>query len=99
MPTPRKPLVLLDEASCYRYATRCVRLAFLYGVDRLTAKNHKHRRQWIVDCMKHLAGVFAAALIIKWRRLQHRIIIPNIDPVDTELQSLQMDREYFIAYR
>jgi hypothetical protein len=59
MPKPRKALLLLEETPYYHCASRCVRRAFLCGVDVLTGKNHEHRRQWIVYRMKLLADIFA----------------------------------------
>jgi hypothetical protein len=43
----------------YHVVNRCVRRAFLCGDDAHTGKNHDHRRGWIVDRVKQLAGMFA----------------------------------------
>lgn len=59
MTRARATLVSLSDTPWYHVVCRCVRRAFLCGDDALTGKNHDHRRAWIVDRVKQLAGVFA----------------------------------------
>ena len=59
MTRARSTLVSLSDTPWYHVVCRCVRRAFLCGDDALTGKNHDHRRAWIVDRVKQLAGVFA----------------------------------------
>ena len=59
MTKPRSSLVSLADTPWYHVVNRCVRRAFLCGDDAVTGKNHDHRRAWIVDRVKQLAGVFA----------------------------------------
>jgi hypothetical protein len=51
--------VLLEETPYYHCVSRCVRRAFLCGVDALTGKSHEHRRQWVVIRIKKLTDIFA----------------------------------------
>lgn len=59
MTRPRSALVSLADTPWYHVLSRCVRRAFLCGDDRLTGRNYDHRRGWIVERVKQLAGVFA----------------------------------------
>lgn len=59
MTRPRSALVSLSDTPWYHVVSRCVRRAYLCGEDRLTGKNYDHRRGWIVERVKQLAGVFA----------------------------------------
>lgn len=59
MTKPRSSLVSLADTPWYHVVNRCVCRAFLCGDDAVTGKNHDHRRAWIVDRVKQLAGVFA----------------------------------------
>ena len=62
MPKPRSLQVSLEATAVYHCISRCVRRAFLCGQDRLTGKNFDHRKQWLVDRMQELAGIFALDL-------------------------------------
>ena len=55
---PRKLLIDRSEVGVYHCISRCVRRAFLCGVDRFSGKNFDHRKQWIQDRLEFLAGLF-----------------------------------------
>ncbi len=59
MPKPRKVQVSLETTPYYHCVSRCVRRAFLCGVDDLSGKSYEHRREWIVDRIKELVEIFA----------------------------------------
>jgi hypothetical protein len=60
MPTySRGQIVLEDQVGVYHCIARCVRRAFLCGVDPYTGQDFSHRKNWILDRMRGLAGLFA----------------------------------------
>jgi hypothetical protein len=59
MTKPRSSFVSLEDTSWYHCVSRCVRRAFLCGVDSATGKDFDHRRQWIVDRMKQLTEIYS----------------------------------------
>lgn len=59
MPKARKYQVSLDVTPYYHCVSRCVRRAFLCGVDIITRKSYEHRRQWVEDRILFLTQVFA----------------------------------------
>jgi len=59
MTVPRKQLIDLQSTPYYHVMNRCVRRAFLCGVDHYSGHCYEHRRQWIVDKIKFLSSVFA----------------------------------------
>ena len=59
MPKPRKTLIAVESTPYYHCVARCVRRAFLCGVDTLTGQNYEHRRAWLEDRLLELPKVFA----------------------------------------
>src|ERR1700731_2366523 len=60
MPTySRRQIVVEDEVGVYHCIARCVRRAFLCGVDTYTGQDYSHRKKWIPDRLRELAGLFA----------------------------------------
>jgi len=59
MPRARYRLVDTQTTPYYHCISRCVRRAFLCGFDRMSGKSFDHRKQWIVDRIKHQSSVFA----------------------------------------
>jgi len=60
MPTyARGQIVVADQVGVYHCIARCVRRAFLCGVDPYTGQDFSHRKEWILDRMRKLAGLFA----------------------------------------
>ena len=46
----------------YHCTSRCVRRAFRCGVDRYTGENYDHRKSWVQQRLRELAGIFAIDL-------------------------------------
>jgi REP element-mobilizing transposase RayT len=59
MTRPRKALISLADTPYYHVTSRCVRRAFLCGIDHYSGKSYEHRRQWVVDRIRLLSSLFA----------------------------------------
>ncbi len=58
MTRPRKQQISLEATPYYHCHTRCVRGAFLCGIDKLTGRSYEHRRQQIEDNILRLSSIF-----------------------------------------
>jgi putative transposase len=59
MARARRELISLTDTPYYHCIARCVRRAFLCGVDRLTGTDFSHRREWVLDRLQTLSTMFA----------------------------------------
>ena len=60
MPTyARGQIVVEDSVGVYHCIARCVRRAFLCGIDPYTGQDYSHRKEWILERLRDLAGLFA----------------------------------------
>ena len=59
MTVARSSLVSMAATPYYHVIGRCVRRAFLCGVDALSGRSYEHRRGWIVERLALLSSVYA----------------------------------------
>ncbi|MBN2321607.1 MAG: transposase, partial [Acidobacteria bacterium] len=59
MALPRSKYVQEGKEGVYHCFCRCVRRAFLYGFDAHSGRDYSHRKEWLVNRLRHLASIFA----------------------------------------
>jgi REP element-mobilizing transposase RayT len=55
----RKNLVSLQDTPYYHCIARCVRRAWLWGIDEYAGKDYSHRKHWVIDRLEQLCSIFA----------------------------------------
>jgi len=62
MTQPRKNIVSLADTPYYHCMSRCVRRAFLCGIDHYSGQDYEHRRDWLETKLHEVASAFAIKL-------------------------------------
>ena len=78
MPQPRKALISLSDTPFYHCMSRCVRRAFLCGVDDYSGVNYEHRRDWLEDKLHQTADAFAIKLCAYAVMNNHYHVVLNV---------------------
>ena len=84
MPRPRHQLVSISDTPYYHVYSRCVRRAFLCGVDRYSGHSYEHRRQWIEDRIKVLSSLFSIDLCAYAVMSNHYHLVVKLNPAEAE---------------
>jgi len=58
----RQSQISLQETPHYHCVSRCVRRAWLWGVDEYAGKDYSHRKEWVIDRLRTLSSIFAIDL-------------------------------------
>jgi REP element-mobilizing transposase RayT len=80
MTRPRSHIAPPDRAGTYHCVQRCVRRAFLCGVDDYSGRNFEHRKTWVEERMLHVADCFAVAIHAYAVMSNHLHLVIGIDP-------------------
>ncbi|MEM9605253.1 MAG: transposase [Pseudomonadota bacterium] len=79
MPTPRAQLVSLADTPWYHVVSRCVRRAFLCGVDAYSGQDYEHRRPWVEKRVAAVARVFAIDVAAYAIMSNHYHLVLHVD--------------------
>ena len=76
----RGEIVQLDEVGVFHCWNRCVRRAFLCGIDPLTGNDYTYRRDWIRGTEEALAALFAIEVAFRSEMVNHVHVILRTRP-------------------
>jgi REP element-mobilizing transposase RayT len=80
MTRPRSHIAPPDAAGAYHCVQRCVRRAFLCGVDRYTGQDFEHRKAWAESRIRLVGECFAVAIEAYAVMSNHLHLVLRIDP-------------------
>ena len=89
MTRPRKELVSISDTPYYHLVSRCVRRAFLCGIDNTSQRNYEHRRQWIEERIRLLSSLFGIDICAYAIMNNHYHLVIKLDPCQIEALSAQ----------
>ena len=99
MTLPRKSLVSLHDTPFYHCVSRCVRRAFLCGLDHYSGNDYEHRRDWLEDKLLATAEAFAIKLCAYAVMSNHYHVVlhvrPDIASAWTDLEVVQRWHQLF----
>ncbi len=80
MTSARSLLVDPDTPGFYHCISRCVRRAWLCGIDPYNGKSYEHRREWVEQRVLELAEIFAVGVYAYAVMSNHVHVVLRIEP-------------------
>ncbi len=80
MTRPRSHIAPPDTPGAFHCVQRCVRRAFLCGIDRYTGQSFEHRKAWVETRIHLVAECFAVAIDAYAVMSNHLHLVLRIDP-------------------
>ena len=79
MAQPRYSQISLEETPWYHVVSRCVRRAYLCGVDHITGQSYEHRRDWVEKRIRQLVSIFTIDIAAYSVMHNHYHIVVRVD--------------------
>jgi len=100
MPKPRQQQISLEATPYYHCTSRCVRRAYLCGVDELTGRSYEHRRQWVEDRILLLAEAFTIDVCAYAVMSNHHHVVLHINSAENQrLTDMEVCQRWHSLYK
>src|SRR5687768_2345058 len=76
---PRHSLVSLHDTPYYHVVARCVRRAWLWGLDEYAGRDYSHRKEWVIERLQFLSAVFAIDVCAYAVMSNHYHLVLHVD--------------------
>jgi REP element-mobilizing transposase RayT len=76
---PRKTLISLHDTPYYHVIARCVRRAWLWGVDEYAGRDYSHRKAWVLERLEFLTAIFAIDICAYAVMSNHYHLVLHVD--------------------
>jgi len=80
MPALRKAIVFEGVPQVFHCVSRCVRRAYLCGVDALSGRSYEHRRGWVRGRLRELSEAFSIEIYAYAVMSNHLHVVLRTDP-------------------
>ncbi len=75
----RRQQVSLSDTPYYHITVRCVRRAWLWGVDDYLGRDYSHRKGWVLDRLKSLVDIFSLDVCAYAIMSNHYHLVLHVD--------------------
>ena len=75
----RKASICLNDTPYYHIVARCVRRAWLCGVDDYSGRDYSHRKRWVLERLDRLSAVFAIDICAYAVMSNHYHLVVHVD--------------------
>jgi hypothetical protein len=75
----RKTLVSLNDTPYYHVVARCVRRAWLWGIDEYAGRDYSHRKEWVLERLAQLTSIFTIEICAYAIMSNHYHLVVYVD--------------------
>jgi hypothetical protein len=85
----RKTLISLQDTPYYHLMGRCVRRAWLCGFDKYSGRDYSHRKQWVLERLRHLTSMCAVDVCAYAIMSNHYHLVVHVDQAKAKAWTLR----------